>query len=320
MGLVFWCLGWEIPAVPMHWLKTLKIILSLATWLFTFWTTHSGDSKHRQVLNRWRKWMCTKHAPPEGKAFLQLPWGSCFFKRAVFPYSHNWGWRKGREREGSWVTAWVLPFFHWIPKKAWCVCVRARVYVCVCVSEESLDGWAVWGLIRQKGNCSLGPLYLSRELEQHTHPILAPLLVWLISSTQRRNKDSLDKALTFTAKEAGYSPDSEKLWGQTPKPVLRQNSLTTSSRSSLSFISVLWLIQCLRCKKESKSFGNKNKQTQPWTEISCFFFCPKALQAQTEPWGRGPGGPSMTEHRQIHFIQYLWANFAWQYWHVWQRR
>ena len=144
-----------------------------------------------------------------------------------------------------------------------CVCahVCVCVCVCVCVSEENLDGWAVWGLIRQKGNCSPGPLYLSRELEQHTHPILAPLLVWLISSTQRRNKDSLDKALTFTAKEAGYAPDSEKLWGQTPKPVFRQNSLTTSSRSSLSFISVFWLIQCLRCKEESKSFGNKNKQT-----------------------------------------------------------
>ena len=170
MGLVFWCLGWEIPAVPMHWLKTLKIILSLATWLFTFWTTHSGDSKHRQVLNRWRKWMCTKHAPPEGKAFLQLPWGSCFFKRAVFPYSHNWGWRKGREREGSWVTAWVLPFFHWIPKKAWCVCVRTRVYVCVCVCVWRKPGWMSslgtdktewqllsWALVSFKGTWTTHP-------------------------------------------------------------------------------------------------------------------------------------------------------------------
>ena len=169
MGLVFWCLGWEIPAVPTHWLKTLKITLSLAKWLFTFWTTHSGDSIHRQDLNHRRKWMCTKHAPPEGKAFLQPPEAAAFSKGLSFltPIT-GVGGRAEKGREAGWQLGSCHFSTGFLRKPG--VCARARVCVCVCLCVWRKPGWMSslgtdkterqllsWALVSCKGTWTTHP-------------------------------------------------------------------------------------------------------------------------------------------------------------------
>ena len=180
----------------MGWLKTLKITLQLAKRLFTFWATLSGDSKHRQVLSHGTKRMCTKRALPEGKAFFQPPEAAVFSERLSFltPIA-GVGWRAEGGREAGWQLKSCNFSTGFLRKPGLMGNLGADKTETQSLSWALVSCWVTW---------------------THTHPILAPLLVWLISSTQRRNKGSLDKALTFTAKEDGNSSDSENFWGQTP--------------------------------------------------------------------------------------------------------
>lgn len=87
-------------------------------------------------------------------------------------------------------------------------------------------------------------------------------MVRLISSTPRRSEDCLDKALTIHSQWIGHFSRFWEALTTSPKPVLRWSSFTVDSTNSLSFISLMWLIQCLTCEKDNQNYlrmkTNKN--------------------------------------------------------------
>lgn len=123
MGTVFLCLRWETPAVLMDCLKTFRIILQLAKWLFPFWGTLSGDSQPSQAggFESWNDVNMNQAFTPE-KAYFQVSQAASFSQTGV-PDSHT---QSGEGRNGTWlarssglVTKLILHFLHRIRETAW---------------------------------------------------------------------------------------------------------------------------------------------------------------------------------------------------------
>lgn len=223
-----------MPAVLMDWLKTLKITLRLAKRLLTFWATLSGDSKHRQVLSHGTRRMCTKRALPEGKAFFQPPEAAAFSERLAFltPIA-GVGWRA----EGGRGAGWQLKSCNFSTGF-----LRKPGLMSNLGADKTETQSLSWALV-------------SCRVTWTTHP--APFWHLCYSLTHflypEEKQGLLGQSLDLHSQ---WSQQFFRFWefgGTNPsKPVLRWSSFTISSGSSLSFISVFWLIQCLRCKKELK--------------------------------------------------------------------
>lgn len=98
-------------------------------------------------------------------------------------------------------------------------------------------------------------------------------------------KTAWTKTSPFMTNELGSSPDFEKLSWQAQKPILRWSCFTIDCMHSSSFISLMWLIQCLICEKR-KLLENEHKQKQCLAKFSRICPCPMTLQAQIEPRGK----------------------------------